>query len=73
MKNKKGFSFIEIMIFCFISVILLTMVIGVVINSKDFSRTLGCINNMKTISQAVELFKGDYKETPAFLGELYPK
>jgi|LSQX01.1.fsa_nt_gb competence protein ComGC len=73
MKNKKGFSFIEIMIFCFISVILLTLVVSMVSNSKEFSRTLGCINNMKTISQAIELFKSDYKETPVFLAELYPK
>jgi len=73
MANKRGFSFVEVLIFCFISVILLTLIVGMISNSKDFSRTLGCINNMKTISQAIEQFQGDNNETPASLADLYPR
>lgn len=73
MNSKKGFSFIEVLIFCFISVILLTLIMGMLANSREFSRTMGCINNMKNITQSIEQFQGDWNRTPRYLGELYPK
>jgi len=73
MNDKKGFSFIEIMIFCFISVILLTLIMGMFSNSREFSRTMGCINNMKNITQAIDQYHADWKETPVYLAALYPQ
>jgi len=72
MNNKKGFSFIEITIFCFISITLIALFVGLAINSRDFSRTIGCVNNMKNIAQAIELFQVDFKTTPSNIDDLYP-
>jgi len=73
MKRKSGFSLIEVIIFCFIAITLLTLFVGLAFNSREFSRTIGCINNMKTISQAIENFQADHRETPANLADLYPQ
>jgi len=70
--NKKGFSLIEVIIFCFIAITLLTLLVGLAVNSREFARTVGCVNNMKTIAQAVESFQADNKTTPANLADLYP-
>lgn len=72
MNKKKGFSLIEVVIFCFIAITLLTLFIGLAVNSKEFARTLGCVNNMKNIAQAVENFQADYKTTPSNIADLYP-
>ncbi len=72
MERKKGFSLLEIIIFCFISIILITLVMGMVSNSREFSRTVGCINNMKMITQAIEQFQADHQDTPVSLATLYP-
>ncbi|MCD6408266.1 FecR domain-containing protein [bacterium] len=69
---KKGFSLIETMILCFIGVVLLTLVIGLVENSREFARTMGCVNNMKNIVQAIENYQVDWRETPPLLENLYP-
>ncbi len=71
--EKRGFRFVEVLIFCFITVILGTLVVSMLSNSREFSRTVGCINNMKNITQAIEQFQGDFRETPASLSDLYPK
>ncbi|MGC8976770.1 MAG: hypothetical protein ACP5OB_04030 [Candidatus Ratteibacteria bacterium] len=69
---KKGFSLIEILIITFICVSLLILIVGVLSSSREFSRTMGCINNMKTITQAIEIFQSDFKETPVNLSSLMP-
>ncbi|MCM8777560.1 MAG: FecR domain-containing protein [Candidatus Omnitrophica bacterium] len=71
-KSKNGFSLIEIIIFCFIAVTLLMLFVGLAFNSREFSRTMGCINNMKNLSQAIENFQADNRETPRNLADLYP-
>lgn len=71
--NKKGFSLIEIIIFCFIAVTLLTLFVGLAFNSRELSRTMGCINNIKNISQAIENFQADHRTTPVNLADLYPQ
>jgi len=73
MNAKRGFSLIEIIIFCFIAITLLTLFVGLAINSREFAKTVGCVNNMKTIAQAVENFQADYKTTPTNLSDLYPQ
>ncbi len=73
MRTKRGFSLIEVIIFCFIAITLLTLFVGLAINSKEFARTVGCVNNMKTIAQAIENFQADYKSSPNNIGDLYPQ
>ncbi len=72
MSGKKGFTFIEVVIFCFIAITLLTLVAGLGFNSKEFAKTMGCVNNMKNIAQAVEIFQTDHKTTPSDISDLYP-
>jgi len=72
MNGKKGFTFIEVIIFCFIAITLLTLVAGLGFNSREFARTMGCVNNMKNIAQAVEIFQADHKTTPSSIADLYP-
>jgi len=69
---KKGFSLLETLILIFIGVSILILIIGVVSNSREFSRTLGCVNNMKNIVQAIEGYQVDWKETPVNLISLMP-
>jgi len=64
MRRKGGFSLIEVIIFCFIAVTLLTLFVGLALNSREFSKTMGCINNMKNICQAIENFQADNRATP---------
>ena len=73
MRRKGGFSLIEVIIFCFIAVTLLTLFVGLAFNSREFSKTMGCINNMKNISQAIENFQADNRATPRNLADLYPQ
>ena len=73
MNIKKGFSLIEIIIFCFIAITLFTLFAGLVFNSRDFARTMGCVNNMKNLAQAIENFQADFKMTPVSIGDLYPQ
>lgn len=69
---KKGFSLIEILILCFIGLSILILVIGVITNSREFARTIGCVNNIKNIGQAIESYQVDWKETPTILSSLFP-
>jgi len=69
---KKGFSLIETLILIFIGISILILIIGVISNSREFSKTLGCVNNMKNIVQAIEGFQVDWKETPVTLSSLIP-
>ncbi len=69
---KKGFSLIETLILCLIGFSILILIIGVISNSREFARTMGCINNMKNISQAIENYQVDWRETPVTLSSLIP-
>ncbi|MCM8760216.1 MAG: FecR family protein, partial [Candidatus Omnitrophica bacterium] len=74
MKRKKdGFSLVEIIILTFITITLLMLFAGLAFNSREFSRTIGCVNNMKNLSQAIENFQADHRETPRNLADLYPQ
>jgi len=73
MNNRKGFSLIEIVIFGFIAITLLTLFVGLAVNSKEFARTIGCVNNMKNITQAIENYQADYRTTPTNLADLHPR
>lgn len=70
---KKGFSLIETLIMIFIGVALSVLVVGLISNSKEFARTLTCVNNMRNISQAIENYQIDWKETPVSLNNLSPQ
>jgi competence protein ComGC len=67
-----GFSLIETLILGFIGITLLVLVVGLVNNSKKLAKTVGCINNMKTIVQAIENYQADWQDSPASLEGLYP-
>ncbi|MFN4227633.1 MAG: DUF1559 domain-containing protein [Candidatus Ratteibacteria bacterium] len=69
---KKGFSLIEILILSFIGISILILIIGVMSNSREFARTMGCVNNIKSIAQAIENYQADFKETPVTLSSLMP-
>jgi len=69
---KKGFSLIEILILSFIALSILILLIGVVSNSREFGRTMGCVNNMKNIAQAIENYQADWNDTPITLSSLMP-
>ncbi len=70
---KKGFSLIETLILSFIAVTVGVLIVGLVSNSREFARTLTCVNNMRTISQAIENYQIDWKETPVSLENLMPQ
>ncbi|MCM8803886.1 MAG: FecR family protein [Candidatus Omnitrophica bacterium] len=70
---KKGFSLIEILILTFIFLSLLILIIGVLSNSREFGRTMGCVSNMKNIAQAIDMYQGDFKDTPVNLISLMPQ
>ncbi|MCM8785481.1 MAG: DUF1559 domain-containing protein [Candidatus Omnitrophica bacterium] len=69
---KKGFSLIEVLILSFIGISILILIIGVISNSREFARTMGCVNNIKSIAQAIENYQADFKETPVTLNSLIP-
>jgi len=46
---------------------LVLLVTGLLSRSRDFGRTMTCVNNMKQISQAIEQYQADWKGTPSFL------
>ncbi|HOK56625.1 MAG TPA: DUF1559 domain-containing protein [bacterium] len=69
---KKGFSLIETLILIFIGISVLILIVGVISNSREFARTMGCVNNMKNIAQAIEGYQVDWKETPVTLSSLMP-
>ncbi|MCM8818297.1 MAG: DUF1559 domain-containing protein [Candidatus Omnitrophica bacterium] len=69
---KKGFSLLEILILTFIGISILFLILGVFSNSREFARTMGCVNNMKTIAHAIEMFQSDFKDTPVELKALTP-
>ena len=70
---KRGFSLIETLILTFIAVTLGVLVVGLVSNSREFAKTLTCVNNMRNISQAIENYQIDWKETPVSLENLVPQ
>ncbi|MGB9677911.1 MAG: DUF1559 domain-containing protein [Candidatus Ratteibacteria bacterium] len=69
---KRGFSLLETLILIFIGISILILIIGVISNSREFARTMGCINNMKNIAQAIEGYQVDWRETPVTLSSLMP-
>jgi len=70
---KNGFSLIETLILIFIAVTLGVLIFGLVSNSREFAKTLTCVNNMRNISQAIENYQIDWKETPVSLENLMPQ
>jgi len=70
--GKKGFSLTETTILCFVGTTLLALLTVSAVNSRESARTIGCMNNMKNILQAVELYHGDFKTTPGNISDLYP-
>jgi len=71
--KKKGFSLIETLILIFIAVTLGVLIVGLVSNSREFAKTLTCVNNMRNISQAIENYQIDWKSTPVSLNNLIPQ
>ena len=72
-KMKKGFSLIETLILTFIAVTLGVLIVGLVSNSREFAKALTCVNNMRNISQAIENYQIDWKNTPSSLEDLMPQ
>jgi type II secretory pathway pseudopilin PulG len=72
MRNKAGFSLIEITIIIFIIAVLGIMVTGLVSRSRMLSRTMVCLNNLRQISMAIENYQADWKNNPEMLWNLYP-
>lgn len=70
---KKGFSLIEVLILAFIGISILILIVGVISNSREFGRTMGCVNNIKNIAQAIEMYQVDFKDTPVTLSSLMPQ
>lgn len=69
---KKGFSLVEMLILIFIGISILTLIVGITVNSREFARTMGCVNNMRNIVQAIENYQLDYKDSPPVLSSLVP-
>ncbi|MCX7917704.1 MAG: FecR domain-containing protein [bacterium] len=70
--KKKGFSLIEILILTFIFLSVAILIFGVISNSREFAKTMGCVNNLKNITQAIENYQMDWQETPDTLSLLMP-
>ncbi|MCM8768909.1 MAG: FecR domain-containing protein [Candidatus Omnitrophica bacterium] len=69
---KRGFSLIEVVIVVLIAAAFLLLFAGLVSHSREMSRTISCINNMKQIAQAIENYQADWKDTPFILAALSP-
>ncbi|MCM8772696.1 MAG: FecR domain-containing protein [Candidatus Omnitrophica bacterium] len=69
---KRGFSLLELLILTFIGISILILIVGIISNSREFAKTMGCVNNMKNIVQAIENYQVDWKETPVTLTSLLP-
>jgi len=72
-KNNRGFSLLEILIICFIGIIFLLLVFGLITRSRELTRTMGCVNNLRQIVQAIENYQADWYQPPPSLEVLYPR
>ncbi len=72
-RNNRGFSLLEILIICFIGIIFVLLVFGLTTRSRELTRTMGCVNNLRQIVQAIENYQADWYQPPPSLEVLYPR
>ena len=71
-KKEKGFSLLEIIIIGFIVISLAVMILGLFSRSKEISKSMICLNNLKQISMAIENYQADWKSSPNQIYALFP-
>ena len=70
--RRHGFSLIELAIISFLCMTLVLLVVGLVGRSRDVARTIGCINNIRQLSAAIEAYRADWREPPDTPAALFP-
>jgi len=69
--SRHGFSLIEVMIMWFIGLTILLLIFGLTSRSREFARTMVCVNNMRQITQAIENYQADWNNSLGNLADLY--
>jgi len=75
MRKREGFTVIELLVVMAIIVVLAGLIFPVFASVKEKSRQTKCMNNLKQLGTAFELYCQDYDSdwiAPAYLGRLYP-
>lgn len=86
MRRKKGFTLIELLVVIAIIAILAAILFPVFARAKDSSKRTKCINNLRTLSQALQMYaddnlgympvvvslSADWTKQTHGLGDLYP-
>ncbi len=62
-RDRRAFSLIELLVVIFIISILLGILLPALPKARDAARKVRCSANLRSIGQAVELYKDRYKET----------
>lgn len=71
MKNKKGFTLVELMVVVVIIGILTAIAVPVYNNTQTNAKSKACLANIRTIDGAIEMFKANNNGTaPANLAAL---
>lgn len=75
MGKRRGFTVIELLVVMAIIVILAALIFPVFASVKEKNRQTVCMNNLKQLGTAFELYCQDYDSdwiAPGYLGRLYP-
>lgn len=75
MRKRQGFTIIELLVVMAIITILAALIFPVFAAAKEKNRQAKCMNNLKQLGTAFELYCQDYDSdwiAPAYLGKLYP-
>lgn len=76
MRKREGFTLIEMLVVMAIITILAALIFPVFASVKEKNRQTKCMNNLKQLGIAFELYCQDYDSdyvAPCFLGRLYPR
>lgn len=62
MKSRRAFSLIELLVTISIIAVMIGILLPTIPRVRDAARRAACGSNLRSVGQAVELYKGDFKE-----------
>ena len=72
MKNERAFTLIELLVVIAIIAILAALLLPALSRTKESSRSITCVNNMRQIGVACTTYSADAHRLPFFVEWLYP-